>query len=135
MEEGGQRRTVGVPGDAAARAVDEVERLARERQALGAHDGRDGRDPALERHLHLRLVLVLGRERHGRHVSLEQVAAEAGHAAANVEHHPRVLPPRDGADGLAEQGRVTLLTISTLERSKQTNHGMLAVGTCCRKSM
>ena len=125
MEEGGAvaRRTVGVPWDAAARAVDEVERLAGERQALGAHDGGDGRDPALERHLHLRLVLVLGRERHGHHVALEQVAAEAGHAAADVEHHPRVLPPRDGADGLAKQRRVTTLPYIQFlpERSKQTN--------------
>ena len=89
------------------------------------------------------LVLVLGRERHGHHVALEQVAAEAGHATADVEHHPRVLPPRDGADGLARQRRVTsLLYIHFLpERSKQTNkpwpgHWPLVMhGTCCRKSM
>jgi len=65
--------------------VDEVEGLAGEGQALGAHDGGDGRDPSLERHLHLRLVLVLGCEGHGRHAAVEEVAAEAGHALHYID--------------------------------------------------
>uniref|UniRef100_A0A0E0FA42 Uncharacterized protein n=1 Tax=Oryza meridionalis TaxID=40149 RepID=A0A0E0FA42_9ORYZ len=92
-----------VPWHAAARAVDGVVGAAGEGEALGAHDGGDGRDAALQRELHLRLVLVLGRQRHGERVAVEQEAAEAGHAAADVEHDAAAPPPRHRRDRFLDQ--------------------------------
>ena len=73
-----------MPGDTAAGAVDEIKDPAGEWQPLGAHHGRDRRNPPLERELDLRLVLVFRRKRHCQHVAIEDVAAEAGHTAPNV---------------------------------------------------
>nr|ACL53647.1 unknown [Zea mays] len=84
------------PGDEAARAVRHVEGGGRERQALRGDDAEDGRDAALQRELHLGLVVVPGRQRHGEDAPPQQVAAPAGDAAAGVER---------GADGAVAHAR------------------------------
>ncbi|BAT14756.1 Os11g0601650, partial [Oryza sativa Japonica Group] len=87
--------TVGGPGDEAAGAVRHVEGAGREGELDGAEDADERRDAALQRELHLRLVRVPRRERHGDHPPRVQVRAQARHAAAGVE---------DGADGAVGEG-------------------------------
>lgn len=57
-----------MPWDAATGAVDGVEDVGGEDEALGAHDGGDCGDAAFQGHMHLRFVLVLGGNRDGEHV-------------------------------------------------------------------
>ena len=84
------------PGDEAAGAVRHVEGGGRERQALRGDDAEDGRDAALQRELHLGLVVVPGGEGDGEDAPAQQVAAPAGDAAAGVER---------GADGAVAHAR------------------------------
>lgn len=80
--------------------MNEIEDLAGEGEALGAHHGGDRWDPSLQGELDLRLVLVLGSEGHREDIPLEEVAAEAGHPATDIEHHAGALPPRNVPHGL-----------------------------------
>lgn len=102
------------PRDEAPGAVRHVHGGRGDGQALRGDDAEDGRDAALQRELHLRLVVVPGRQRHGQDVPGQQVAAPAGHAAARVERgaHTAVLHAGDQvghevdvrADAVGEHG-------------------------------
>jgi len=71
--------------------VRHVEGRRREGQALRGDDAEDGRDAALERELHLRLVVVPRREGDGEDAAGEQVAAPAGDAQP-VSSAVRMVP-------------------------------------------
>jgi hypothetical protein len=72
-------RTVELPGDEAAGAVRHVEGAGRVGEAVGREHADHGRHAALQRELHLRLVRVPRRERHGQDVPRQQVRAPARH--------------------------------------------------------
>jgi hypothetical protein len=105
------------PGDEAARAVRHVEGGGRERQALRGDDAEDGRDAALQRELHLGLVVVPGRQRHGEDAPPQQVAAPAGDAAAGVER---------GADGAVAHARDQALHQVHVRADAVGEHGAAA---------
>ncbi|WVZ57826.1 hypothetical protein U9M48_008165 [Paspalum notatum var. saurae] len=102
------------PGYEAAGAVRHVEGGGRKGQALRGDDAEDGGDAALERELHLRLVVVPGRQGDGEDAPAQQVAAPACDAASRVERgaHGAVAHARDqrlhevdvGADAVGEHG-------------------------------
>jgi hypothetical protein len=70
---------VASPGDEAAGAVRHVEGARREGELDGADHADEGRHAALQRELHLRLVRVARRERHGDHAAGVEVRAQARH--------------------------------------------------------
>jgi hypothetical protein len=78
-----------VPGDEAAGAVRHVEGARRVREAVGREDADHGGHAALQRELHLRLVGVPRRERHGQDVTGQKVRAPARNLHESDELAPR----------------------------------------------
>jgi hypothetical protein len=73
------------PGDEAAGAVRHVEGARREGELDGADHADEGRHAALQSELHLRLVRVARRERHGDHAAGVEVRAQARHLQIDTQ--------------------------------------------------